>query len=151
MATKTQNIYIKELDNDPYALRVYSDLTDKQFKDLEGIGYVYRHNTVHVTVDIDPRYTPESVKADIRALAEPKPLRCTLGTVGEWTPVDTALPLRTVGVIVRGDFSSVLDSSRYYAAKLRYCAHGPRGARYEFVSGHQVIDNVTHWTPVPPE
>ena len=150
MATKTQNIYIKELDNDPYALRVYSDLTDKQFKDLEGIGYVYRHNTVHVTVDIDPRYTPESVKADIRALASPSPLRCTLGTVGVWTPVDVALPMPGIKAVVRGDFATWLRSD-YYVAERKFCPRGPHGARIEWLNRSMIIDGVTHWTPIPPE
>ena len=149
MATKTQSIYIKELDNDPYALRVYSDLTDKQFKDLEGIAYVCRHGPVHVTVDIDPRYTPESVKADIRALASPSPLRCTLGTVGVWTPVDVALPMPGIKAIVRAAMSCY--EHIYYVAERKFCPRGPHGARIEWLNRSMIIDNVTHWTPIPPE
>jgi len=149
MATKTQNIYIKELDDDPYVLRVYSDLTDKQFKDLEGILFASRYNPAHVTVDLDPRYDAESIKADIRELAEPKPLRCTLGTVGVWTPVDTALPLPGVKVIVRGDFNAYWQRD-YYVAERKFCPTGPNGARIEWVNCSMVVNGVTHWTPIPP-
>ena len=149
MATRTQDVYFAILDGDENRMSLYSDLTDEQIESIEGVDFMFRCSDTHVVVHLDPRYDPESIKADIRALAEPKPLRCTLGTVGVWTPVDTALPLSGVKVIVRGDFDAYWQCD-YYVAERKFCFRGPNGARIEWLNDSMVINNVTHWTPIPP-
>ena len=143
-----RNMDIKIITNPYSSLHVYSDLTVEQVNQIEGVIRAYELGGF-ISIDLDPRYDPESVKNDIRALAEPKPLRCTLGTVGVWTPVDTALPLSGVKVIVRGDFDAYWQCD-YYVAERKFCFRGPNGARIEWLNDSMVINNVTHWSPIPP-
>lgn len=66
MATRKKSIAIEQVTDSFYI--VWIDATLTQLHNVEGIGRVMRYHPGKFNVTIDPRYDPEEVLAEIRAL-----------------------------------------------------------------------------------
>ena len=67
MATRKLDVIAEARHN---CIRVYSDLDRGQIESIEGVTLALYHSTLHYhSVDIDPRYDIEEIRAEIVALA----------------------------------------------------------------------------------